>query len=612
MSKFSITEKAEKLKDVIYTNPTTILIVGSFFASVAYNQIMSIYNRILSKNTVLEIDLSEVNLVMKSPGLFDPLNFLNFNDLLDTITLASKKPNVVGLIFKFGSSIENLSYSDIIELREVILSFNKQKKSVCFTETFTLQSYFLASAFTKIYLIDKGIVAIKGMIMNAQFIKGTLEKLHVETKVYQREKYKNFGNFFSEDKFTEEHKENLQKYMQSINDTIKLHIQSGRNVSLETVQRWIDEGLFSCQAAISSKLVDGYGSVKTIYKNAYDLFGVTEDNVKLLYSHIFYKIHGPLYPPLRSYFIWTITKFALISLSGSIHDGPSRDGTIGADTARMIIRSAIMDPSISAIIIKVNSGGGGVSASQTINNEILAAKEAGKKVVVFMQGVAASGGYMISMNADKIICTSATITGSIGVIGIQMNTRNLWEKYFGITFDDVQSSKSSEFFSNIHPIQDGSHRDQKMNQLIDCYYTDFKGDVAKARNISQQKMDVLAQGKIYSGEDAVLVGLVDKVGTFSTAVEEAKLLVGLKADVPVELVTFPKQLSLLAMLRNFSNPPKNSEEKTKRGTTSLEMGLDSSYGFFSLAYNKVMSLMAMKNAIERSPVVSLMDPVELK
>lgn len=612
MSKFSIAEKAEKWKEAIYTHPSTFLAMGGLFATIAFSKIMSFYNRILSRNTVLEVDLSEVSLIKKSPGLFDSMNSLNFNDLLDTITLASKKPSVVGLIFNFGSSIENLSYSDIIELREVILSFNKQKKSVCFTETFTLQSYFLASAFTEIYLIDRGIVAIQGMIMNAQFIKGTLDKLHVETKVYQREKYKNFGNFFSEDKLTEQHKENLQKYMQSVNDTVKLRIQSGRNVSMETVQNWVDEGLFSCQAAALSKIVDGYGSVKTIYKNAYRLFGVTEDNVNLLYSHIFYKIHGPLYPPLHSYFIWTITKFAVISLSGTIHDGPSRDGTIGADTARMIIRSAIMDPSISAIIIKVNSGGGGVSASQTINNEILAAKEAGKKVVVFMQGVAASGGYMISMNANKIICTSATITGSIGVIGVQMNTRNLWGKYFGITFDDVQSSKSSEFFSNIHPILDGSHRDQKMNQLIDCYYSDFKDDVAKARNISRQNMDVLAQGKIYSGEDAVLVGLVDKVGTFSTAVEEAKLLVGLTADAPVELITFPKQLSLMAMLRNFNNPPKNSEEKTKRGAPSLEMGLNSSYGFLSIAYNKVMSLMTITSAIERNPVVSLMEPVELE
>jgi len=199
-----------------------------------------------------------------------------------------------------------------------------------------------------------------------------------------------------------------------------------------------------------------------------------------------------------------------------------------------------------------------------------------------MGSVAGSGGYWISMNADKIIATKTTITGSIGVVGMKFNLRNFFSEWLGITFDEIQTSKSSEMFSQFHSIEKGSHIDQKYNQLLDEYYSSFKKRVSESRNIDPTQVDLIAQGKIYSGEDALKLKLVDSLGGFSHAINETKKLLNIEKET-VTLEVFPKPLTLIESI--LEKPPQNSEQRDKKGVNLYKIGIkkinSSISGFFN-------------------------------
>jgi len=225
---------------------------------------------------------------------------------------------------------------------------------------------------------------------------------------------------------------------------------------------------FSNKKAIENKIIDGVGSIDEIYDYLIKDCSLKEKKqASFLFASIYLKKAGSIYPKNSK------NKFAVIYLTGTILEG-EQEKEIGGESASRAIRSAVYDKRIKAIILRVESPGGTAVASEQINNEIIKAKKAGKKVIVSMGSVAGSGGYWISMNADKIIATKTTITGSIGVVGMKFNLRNFFSEWLGITFDEIQTSKSSEMFSQFHSIEKGSHIDQKWNEFMDEYYSSFK------------------------------------------------------------------------------------------------------------------------------------------
>jgi protease-4 len=243
---------------------------------------------------------------------------------------------------------------------------------------------------------------------------------------------------------------------------------------------------------------------------------------------------------------------AVVTLEGPIVNGrggrqflPIGSSSAGGDTIAAALRAAAADDSVSAIVLRVESPGGSVTASETIWREVTRARDRGKPVVVSMGSVAASGGYYVAMNADAIVANPATITGSIGVITGKLVVRDLKER-LGVASDAVRTNANADAWSIDTPFtpEQRAHREAE----ADLFYADFVERVAQGRNLTTEAVDAVARGRIWTGADALERGLVDELGGLRTAVRRAKILAGLDEDADVRLVSFPGS-SLLDIVR---------------------------------------------------------------
>jgi protease-4 len=244
--------------------------------------------------------------------------------------------------------------------------------------------------------------------------------------------------------------------------------------------------------------------------------------------------------------------FAVVTIHGTIVNGrggpnflPLGTPSAGGDTIAAALREAAADDSVSAIVLRVDSPGGSVTASETIWREVKRARERGKPVVASMGAVAASGGYYASMGADAIVANPGTITGSIGVISGKLVVRHLKDR-LGVGSDAVRTNANADAWSIDAPFtpQQRAHRETE----VDLLYTDFVERVAEGRNLSTEAVDVVARGRVWTGADALERGLVDELGGFRTAVRRAKVLAGLDEDTEVRIVGYPGS-SLLDLVR---------------------------------------------------------------
>jgi protease-4 len=242
----------------------------------------------------------------------------------------------------------------------------------------------------------------------------------------------------------------------------------------------------------------------------------------------------------------------VINIEGSIVDGrggpeflPFGTSSVGGDTIAAALREAAADDSVSAIVLRVDSPGGSVTASETIWREVTRARERGKPVVASMGSVAASGGYYVAMSADAIVANPATITGSIGVFSGKLVVRDLKDR-LGVASDSVRTNANADAWSIDAPFtpQQQAHREAE----ADLFYADFVERVAEGRNLTTEAVDAVARGRIWTGSDALERGLVDELGGLRTAVRRAKILAGLDEDSEVRIVSYPSS-SLLDMLR---------------------------------------------------------------
>lgn len=376
---------------------------------------------------------------------------------------------------------------------------------------------------------------------------------------FQREKYKNAYNSFFEEKFTDEHKESVTSLINSVNSIFISEIAKGRNVKEEQVKLWIEEGMYISKIAKEQGLIDDLVFYDNIQEKIKIDFSMSYTN--FIFTSVYTEKVGKLYPVNKSILPFsTIHEIAVLLLFGTIGEGESRDGLMGADTVARRIRK-IGEGNCKAVIIRVDSPGGSAIASDTIGNAIEGLKKKGIKVIISMGSVAASGGYWISMNADSIVCNRTTITGSIGVLSLKPNLRKFYSEWLGVTFDDYQTSETSTMFSFLHSLKKGSHNEKKFNELIDHFYQDFLEGVSKGRKIEKGKVRDLAQGKVYTGEEAIKVKLVDKLGGFSEAIDEAKSLLKLSSSDAYTLKYYPEPVKVLSLL--FPKKPKNSRERTE-------------------------------------------------
>lgn len=476
-------------------------------------------------------------------------------DVVEALQKASTDDRVEGVIARVGAAPMGLA--QIQEIRDAITHFRESGKfAVAWGETYGEAgvgngAYYLATAFDEIWMQPSGDIGLTGLIYESPFIKDTLAKLEVTPRFDHRYEYKNAMNLFTEDRFTPAHREAMARLAESQFDQIVRGIAERRGKTTDQVRALIDRGPFLGKEALDAGLVDGLAYRDEVYAKVKER---ADGKAKLLYLKAYLDRAGGPYEKGKT--------IALIYGIGGVTRGKSGfnpvtgEVTMGSDSVTAAFRAALADENVKAIVFRVDSPGGSYVASDSIWRETLRAKDKGIPVVITMGNIAGSGGYFVAMAADKIVAQPGTITGSIGVLGGKFLTRKMWEK-IGVTFDGVMTSANSDMFSSHYDYS--AYGWQRHEDWLDRVYQDFTGKVAEGRKLPLEKVLEVAKGRIWTGEDAKNLGLIDEVGGYDVALKLAREAAGIAPDANIKLRRFPRQKKFFESL--FVKPPSNSEPK---------------------------------------------------
>lgn len=507
---------------------------------------------------------------------FDPLLIISgggrpmaLRDAVAALHRGAEDPRVAGLIARV--QLPPAPIGAVQELREAIAAFSAVKPSVAWAETYpgTL-SYYLATAFREIWMQPSGEAGLIGFASNAMFLRDALDKVGIEAQFVARGEYKSAADLFTEDGYTDANREAVTRMLESLQDQVWQAVAQSRQIDAGALDELADKAPLLRDEALSSGLIDRIGFRDEAYARIAELAGVegvspesidTADKLPRMHLARYAGTARPrLAPPVPS-----IPgrrgkpTIAVVSVEGPIVNGrggpqglPLGPSSAGGDTIASALREVAADDEVSAIVLRVDSPGGSVTASETIWREVQRARDRGKPVVASMGSIAASGGYYVSMGADAIVANPGTITGSIGVITGKLVVRDLKDR-LGVGSETLRTNANADAWSIDAPFTDEQRARREAE--ADMFYTDFVERVARGRNLRTEDVDAVARGRVWTGADALERGLVDELGGFRTAVRRAKVLAGLDEDTEVRLVGYPGS-SLLDLLwpRGSSRP----------------------------------------------------------
>ncbi|EMC3463813.1 signal peptide peptidase SppA [Salmonella enterica] len=445
-------------------------------------------------------------------------------DIVNAIRKAKDDRNITGIVL----DLKNFTGADQPSMRYIgkaLREFRDSGKPVfAVGENYSQGQYYLASFANKIWLSPQGQVDLHGFATNGLYYKTLLDKLKVSTHVFRVGTYKSAVEPFIRDDMSPAAREADSRWIGELWQNYLHTVSANRQISPQQLfpgAQAIIDGLTSvggdtAKYALDHKLVDALASSADVEKALTKQFGwsKTENNYRAI-SYYDYSLKTPAD---------TGGTIAVIFANGAIMDGEETPGNVGGDTTASQIRDARLDPKVKAIVLRVNSPGGSVNASEVIRAELAAARAAGKPVVVSMGGMAASGGYWISTPANYIVASPSTLTGSIGIFGV-INTVENSLSSIGVHSDGVSTSP----LADISMTKALSPEVQQMMQLsIEYGYKRFITLVADARKRTPEQIDKIAQGHVWTGEDAKANGLVDSLGDFDDAVAKAAELAKLK------------------------------------------------------------------------------------
>jgi len=445
-------------------------------------------------------------------------------DIVETIRQAKEDRNITGIVM----DLKNFAGADQPSMQYIgkaLREFRDSGKPVyAVGDNFSQGQYYLASFANKIFLSPQGVVDLHDFATNGLYYKSLLEKLKVSTHVFRVGTYKSAVEPFIRDDMSPAAHEADSRWVGELWQNYLNTIAANRQVPAQQIfpgAQAMLEGLTkvggdTAKYALDNKLVDQLASSAEVEKALSKQFGWSDADKN--YSAISYYDYALKKPSENG------DSVAVIFANGAIMDGEETPGNVGGDTTASQIRDARLDPKVKAIVLRVNSPGGSVSASEVIRAELAAAKAAGKPVVVSMGGMAASGGYWISTPANYIVANPSTLTGSIGIFGV-INTFENSLDYVGVHTDGVATSP----LADVAATKALPPEVQQMIQLsIESGYKRFLSIVSQSRNKTPEQIDQIAQGHVWTGQDAKANGLVDALGDFDDAVAKAAELAKLK------------------------------------------------------------------------------------
>ena len=445
-------------------------------------------------------------------------------DIVDAIRQAKEDRNITGIVLDLrnfaGADQPSMQY-----IGKALREFRDSGKPVIAVgDNYSQGQYYLASFANKIWLSPQGTVDLHGFATNGLYYKSLLDKLKVTTHVFRVGTYKSAVEPFIRDDMSPAAREADSRWIGELWQNYLGTVAANRQITPEQVfpgAQAVLDGLRKADGdtakyALDNKLVDFLGSSAEIEKALTKQFGWSKEDKN--YSAISFYDYQPNKPADSG------DSIAVVFANGAIMDGEETPGNVGGDTTASQIRDARLDPKVKAIVLRVNSPGGSVSASEVIRAELAAARAAGKPVVVSMGGMAASGGYWISTPANYIVANPSTLTGSIGIFGV-INTMENSLDYLGVHTDGVATSPLADIAVTKALPPEVS---QMMQLSIENGYKRFITLVADSRKKTPEQIDQIAQGHVWTGQDAKNNGLVDNLGDFDDAVAKAAELAKLK------------------------------------------------------------------------------------
>ena len=487
-------------------------------------------------------------------------------DVVDALDRGAADDRVKGMVARIGAVPMGMAQTQ--ELREAVARFRSHKKfAVAFAETFGEfgpgnNAYYLATAFDQIYLQPSGDVGLTGVMLETPFIKGTLNKLGASFHGDHRYEYKNALNTFTETKYTAPHKEAMEKVMNSWVGQLKDGICSARQIPPDQFQNVVDKGPYLGKEAVDAKLVDGLAYRDEVY----DQVKKKASDAEFLYLDKYLDRAGRPHDKGKT--------IALIYGAGGVTRGKSEYNAVngsqnmGSDTVAAAFRAAVADKDVKAILFRVDSPGGSYVASDTIWHEVVNARKAGKPVIVSMGDLAGSGGYFVAMAADKIVAQPGTITASIGVLGGKVLSAGFFDK-IGISWDEVHNGANATMFTGVEDYTPAEW--QRFQDWLNRVYVDFTSKVADGRKLPKDKVLEIAKGRIWTGEDAKGLGLVDELGGFDTALNLAKKSANIAEREEVKIVVFPHKKTLLESLLQREGPDNSEKDATGAAAVMNQM-----------------------------------------
>ena len=513
---------------------------GIVYATVSSDRYRTLLER---KDRFLEIKLSG-KIVEENTrvGIFGK-KYATVMDLLTDISRAEGDETITGMLLRIDPFDMGLAKTQ--EVREAILQFKKSGKIViAFMEQGGDREYYLATAADRIALLPTGYLDVNGLAATVTFIKGTLDKVGVVADLEHIGDYKSASDLVTRESMSPAHREVVNSLLDDMYNQMIGQIAQERGWTEEETKSKIDQGPFTASEALKAGLVD----TLLFYDQTDDLMS---SECALKFGCLKYpfkpgdaKVSREAYHKRRYHkYSWAIPpKIAVIFATGSIMSGQSGSEFIigdimGSETISQAIRRAREDKRIKAIVFRVDSGGGSGIASDVILRELILAKEV-KPVIVSMSDVAGSGGYWISCAADTIVSMPGTYTGSIGVISGKVSLEGLYQK-IGFSSETVKRGKHADFYTTTRGFSDEER--EVVRRQVKEFYDDFVRKVAEERDMSEEDVHAIAQGRVWTGRQAKDNGLVDELGGLNLALAIAKEKANLPQDAEVEIVTYPKR-----------------------------------------------------------------------
>ena len=537
---------------------------------------------VMPKEAVLQIDFSKMTLTEQTQEV-DPLAMLQgvgqvtpvgIYSAINAINAAAQDP-AIRYIYMKPDAVSG-GTSQIEEFRTALKNFRDSGKAiVSYIESPTNAGYYLASVSDKIYMTkyDGGMNMFNGISSQLIFLKDALDRLGVNVQLIRHGKYKSAGEMYIRNSSSKENMEQNEAMVNSIWKSLSTEIAQSREITVEELDAMLNNLELNFPSDFLEKgLVDGLLSREELQQKLADLY-VTDNfkNVKSISLADYAKIHD--IPDFKA-----TSKVAVIYAEGNIVDGNEPEGVAG-DRFAKIIADVRNDKSVKAVVLRVNSPGGSVLASEKIKAELdLFGDDV--PVIASYGDYAASGGYWISTNCDYIFSNATTLTGSIGVFSMIPDVGGVIKDKLHVTITPVNSNKHADMLNMMRPLD--SKETAYMQASVERIYDRFTAIVAEGRDMTVENVDAIAQGRVWTGAEALEIGLVDQIGTIEDAIEYAALSIeGVTSVSDVQVVAYPKPKTALETILEsfggeqyaFTGTALESVEKAFRGWDASQSGI---------------------------------------